>query len=102
MERLIITADDTLYYRLARQVEVEGDTPTRASTVLQGWEQAVARQPAMILLDMNLRSADTLLEALHGRLAQLPAAVELVAIAPAGRLPFPLRRFCTAVLNRET
>ena len=67
MIRLIITADDELYDRLARRSQAEGDTPRRAVNALSGLEQAMAEPADMIIVDMALRSADTLLETLHSR-----------------------------------
>jgi len=97
MVRLIITADDELYERLAGRARADGDVPQQAADALAGLEQAVAQQPGMILLDMALRSADTLLETLHCR--PETAGIPLLAVAPGGRLPFELRRLCAAVLE---
>ncbi|MFZ5915634.1 MAG: hypothetical protein ACOYZ7_01720 [Chloroflexota bacterium] len=100
MIRLIVTADDALYDRLARRAQTEGDTPHRATNVLDGLKQATAQPVAMIWVDMSLHAADTLLEALHSR--QATAAIPLVALAGRGRLPFELRRLCAAVLEVDT
>jgi DNA-binding response OmpR family regulator len=100
MDRLIITADDGLYERLAEQVRADDDVPCRASNALSGLEWAVSRRPGMILLDMALRSADTLLEALHHQ--PETAAIPLLAVVDGAGLPFELRRLCAAVLNLKT
>ena len=96
MIRLIITADDELYDRLARRSQAEGDTPRRAVNALSGLEQAMAEPAEVIIVDMALRSADTLLEALHSR--RETAATPLLAVTADGQLPFGLRRLCTEVL----
>jgi DNA-binding response OmpR family regulator len=97
MIRLIITADDGLYDRLANRAQVEGDTPQRAVDALSGLEQAMTEPVEMIIVDMALRSADTLLEALHSR--RETATIPLLAVAPVGRLSFEQRRLCAAVLE---
>ena len=105
MIRLIITADDELYDRLARRSQAEGDTPRRAVNALSGLEQAMAEPADMIIVDMALRSADTLLETLHSRreTAATPHRIGhgtmLLAVTADGQLPFGLRRLCTEVLT---
>lgn len=100
MWQLIVTADDSLYQRLAACVVDDGDTPGRARDALTGLELATSRQPGMVFVDFSLRSADTLIETLHShpRTAHIP----LLAVAPGGRLPFDLRRLCQAVLNADS
>jgi DNA-binding response OmpR family regulator len=100
MDRLIITADDRLYQRLADQARADDDVPYRASDALSGLHRAVSQRPGMVLLDMALRSADTLLETLHSR--PETAAIPLLAVVEGARLPFELRRFCAAVLARRS
>jgi DNA-binding response OmpR family regulator len=100
MDRLIITADEGLYRQLAAQACADDDAPCRASDALSGLEWAVSRRPGMILLDMALRSADTLLETLRRR--PETAAIPLLAVAEGARLPFELRRLCAAVLVRKS
>jgi DNA-binding response OmpR family regulator len=100
MIRLIITADDELYDRLAHRAQAEGDTPRRADNVLDGLEQAIADLPGLIIIDMALRSADTLLETLHSR--RETTSIPLLAVTAGGRLPFELHRLCAAVLEVET
>lgn len=100
MIRLIITADDGLYDRLACRAQAEGDTPRRATNALAGLEQAMSEPAGLIIVDMALRSADTLLEALHSR--EETTAIPLLAVTADGRLPFELRRLCAAVLEVRT
>ena len=97
MIRLIVTADDKLFDRLAQRTQVEGDTPQRAADVLTGLKQAMTQPVGMIVVDMSLRAADTLLETLHSR--QETAAIPLLAITTNEQLPFELRRLCAAVLE---
>lgn len=100
MIRLIITPDDDLYDRLARRAQTEGDTPRRATSVLDGLKQTMAQPAGMIIVDMSLHAADTLIETLHSR--QETAAIPLLAITADGRLPLELRRLCAAVLEVST
>jgi len=100
MIRLIVTADDALYDRLAHRAKNEGDTPQRAKDVLAGFSQAMAQPVGMIIVDMSLRAADTLLETLHSRRAT--AAIPLLAVTANRPLPFELRRLCAAVLEVDT
>lgn len=97
MIRLIITADDKLYNRLARRVRAEGDTPLRAEDALGGLERAMTESPGSIMVDMTLRSADTLLETLHSR--RETTSIPLLAVTADGWLPFELHRLCAAVLE---
>ncbi len=102
MIRLIITADDKLYERLARRAQDEGDMAKRAASVLDGLRQTIEQPPDMIVIDMSLHAADTLLETLHSR--QDTAAIPLLAVTVGGNepLPFELRRLCAAVLGVES
>jgi len=100
MIRLIITADDELYDRLAHRAQAEGDTPRRADNVLDGLKRAMTGSPGLIMVDMALRSADTLLETLHSR--RETTSIPLLAVTASGRLPFELHRLCAAVLEVET
>jgi DNA-binding response OmpR family regulator len=97
MIRLIVTADDKLYDRLARRTRAEGDVPRRAVHALDGLEQATVQPAGMIIVDMALHAADTLLETLHSR--NITANVPLLAVTADGQLPFELRRLCAAVLE---
>lgn len=106
MIRLIITADDRLYGRLADKAQEEGDLAQQATNVLDGYKQAVAVQLntqaetlAMIIIDMNLHAADTLLETLHSR--PETSHIPLLAVQSDKRLPFELRRLCTDVLGAD-
>jgi DNA-binding response OmpR family regulator len=100
MIRLIITTDDELYDRLARRAWAEGDTPLRAEDALDGLEQAMTQSPGLIIVDMALRSADTLLETLYSR--RETTEIPLIAVTADGQLPFELHRLCAAVLEVET
>lgn len=100
MIRLIITSDDKLYNRLARRAQSEGDSPRRAANALAGFKQAMTQPAGMIIVDMSLHAADTLIETLHSR--QETAAIPLLAITADGRLPLELRRLCAAVLEVST
>ncbi len=100
MIRLIVTADDKLYDRLAQRTQIEGDTPQRAADVLAGLKQAMTQSVGMIAVDMSLHAADTLLETLHSR--EETAAIPLLAVTADGHLPFKLRRLCAAVLEVDT
>jgi len=99
MIRLIVTADDKLYDRLARRVQNEGDTPKRAVDALSGFKQVMAQPINMVIVDMSLHAADTLLEALHSRAET--AGIPLLAVVANSQLPFELRRLCAAVLEVE-
>jgi DNA-binding response OmpR family regulator len=94
---LIITADDAVYERLARHARSDGDVPRRAAGALAGLELAVEERPRRIVLDMELRAADTLLESLHRRSEM--AGVPLLAVTSGRYLPYALRRLCAGVLN---
>ncbi len=100
MNRLIITADDKLYRRLACRTEDEGDTPQRANNVLDGFRLATAQPVDMIVVDMSLHAADTLVETLRSR--PVTAGIPLYVVKSGGRLPFELRRLCTDVLEAST
>ena len=100
MIRLIVTADDELYDRLAHRARAEGDTSHRANHALAGLEQAMAESPGLIIVDMALRSADTLLETLHSR--RETSSIPLLAVTTDGRLPLELHRLCVGVLEVET
>jgi DNA-binding response OmpR family regulator len=97
MIRLIITADDKLYDQLARRAKDEGDAAQQATNVLDGFKQAMTQPADMIIVDMSLHAADTLLETLHSR--EETAAIPLLAVTADGRLPVELRRLCAAVLE---
>jgi DNA-binding response OmpR family regulator len=94
---LIVTANDSVYERLARRARSDGDVPRRATGALDGLEQAVAERPKGILLDMELHAADTLLESLHRR--PETAGIPLLAVTTSRHLPYALRRLCAGVLN---
>ena len=100
MSRLIITADDKLYLRLACKTEDKGGLPQRADNVLDGFRLATSQQVEMIVVDMSLHAADTLIETLRSRRAT--AGIPLYVVKSEGRLPFELRRLCTDVLEAGT
>ena len=102
MIRLIVTADDALYDRLATEARTEGDSVWRATDVLKGYRLArTLLQEAIIIVDMSLATADTLLEALHSR--QATAHIPLLAVQCDHRpLPLALRRLCVDVLETDT
>ena len=102
MIRLIVTADDALYDRLAAEARGDGDAVQRATDVLDGYRQARALdREAVIVIDMSLATADTLLEALHSRPAT--AHIPLLAVQCDHRpLPLVLRRLCVDVLGADT
>jgi DNA-binding response OmpR family regulator len=97
MVRLIITADDELYERLACKTQEEGDTLQRATNVLDGYRLATTRLIDMIVVDLSLHAADTLLETLHSR--AVTASIPLYVVKSGERLPFELRRLCTDILE---
>lgn len=99
MIRLIITVDDTLYELLARRAQHEGDAVQRSTNVLDGFKQATTRPTDMIVVDMSLRAADTLLEALHSRKETSSIPVLAVTQDETKQLPPELRRLCAAVLE---
>ena len=98
MSRLIVTADDTLYGRLARRIG--DDTPYRASNVLDAYRLAASQPIDTIVIDMSLHAADTLVETLRSR--PVTADIPLYVVNAGGRLPFELRRLCTDVLEANT
>jgi hypothetical protein len=102
MIRLIVTTNDALYDRLAAVALREGDLARRAKDVLDGYRQArTLDQKAVIIVDMSIPTADTLLEALHSR--QATAHIPLFAIQCDHRpLPLVLRRLCIDVLEEST
>lgn len=117
MIKLIVTADDALYERLAGKAQAEGDVPWRAMDVLDGLGQArklatsvrVSFAPpgspdpglgqGTVVVDMALHAADTLIETLHS----LPetSGIPLLAVKPGGGLPFEIRRLCVGVLEAD-
>jgi ActR/RegA family two-component response regulator len=99
MIRLIITSDDDLFSRLAARARKEGDTPRRATNALDGLQQATTRAVRMIVVDMSLHAADTLVESLHSRPAT--ASIPLFAVKTGERIPLELRRLCTDVLTAD-
>jgi hypothetical protein len=103
MIQLIITADDGLYEQLASRAWSEGDAPDRAFNAIEGLEKAALlydeKKGALILLDMALRSADTLLETLSCR--PKISAIPRLAVVTGGQLPFHLRRLCKGVIDKN-
>jgi hypothetical protein len=97
MIRLIITADDDLYARLATKADADGDNVQRATNVLDGLQQARALAVGMIIVDISLHAADTLVETLHHR--PRTSHIPLFVVETCRRLPFELRRLCTDVLG---
>ena len=102
MIRLIVTANDELYERLNKKARADGDSVRRATDVLDGYRQAkMLGQDAVIVVDMSLSTADTLVETLHSRHAT--AHIPLLAVQCDGRrLPLALRRLCTDVVEADT
>ena len=101
MIRLIVTANDELYEQLNKKARAEGDSVRRATNVLDGFGQAtMLGQDAVIVVDMSLPTADTLVETLHSRHAT--AHIPLLAIQCDGQpLPLALRRLCTDVVEAD-
>lgn len=101
MIRLIVTANDELYERLNKRARVDGDSVRRATNVLDGYRQAkMLGQDAIIMVDMSLSTADTLVETLHSR--QATAHIPLLAIQCNHQsLPLALRRLCTDVMEAD-
>jgi DNA-binding response OmpR family regulator len=100
MIRLIVTADDNLYDWLASRTQDEGDVPRRATNALDGFKQAKTQPAGMIIVDMSLHAADTLLETLHSR--EETASIPRMAITADGQLPLALRRLCAAVVEVDS
>jgi DNA-binding response OmpR family regulator len=100
MNRLIITADDELYQRLVYKTKDKGDTPQRANDVLDGFRLAASQPIDVIIIDMSLHAADTLVETLRSKPAT--AGIPVYVVKSGGRLPFELRRLCTDVLEAST
>ena len=99
MVTLIITADDELYERLACRTQEEGARLHRATNVLDGFRLATTHSVSMIVVDMSLHAADTLVETLHSKTAT--ADIPLYVVKSRERLPFELRRLCTDVLEAD-
>ena len=97
MIRLIITADDELYDRLACNGPGADGAHRRALDVLDGFRQATQHPVDVIIIDMSLHAADTLVETLHNR--PVTAHIPLYVVQSARRIPFELRRLCTDVLE---
>ncbi len=100
MIKLIITANDNLYQRLADKDMVEGATAQRATSVLGGYRQVMTQETDEIIVDMALYAADTLVELLHSK--RITNTVPVFAILNNGRMPVALRRLCTDVLEADT
>jgi hypothetical protein len=102
MISLVVTANDELYERFERQTRADGHTSRRARDVLDGYRQAkTLGLDAIIVVDMSLSTADTLVEALHSR--QATAHIPLLAIQCDQRpLPLGVRRLCIGVIEAET
>jgi DNA-binding response OmpR family regulator len=101
MIRLIVTANDELYEQLNKKARAEGDSVQRATDVLDGYRQAkMLGQDAIIIVDMSLSTADTLVETLHSRHAT--AHIPLLAVqCDRQPLPLALRRLCTDVVEAD-
>jgi ActR/RegA family two-component response regulator len=99
MIKLIITADDGLYERLAARVQGQGDEPRRAANALDGLHLATAEPVSSIIVDMAIHAADTLIETLRNK--QATCNIPLFAVQSGGRIPFELRRLCTDVLEAK-
>jgi hypothetical protein len=99
MIKLIVTADDDLYDRLAAKANADGHHLRRAIDVLDGLQQARAPAVGTIIVDMSLHAADTLVETLHNR--PRTSHIPLFVVETCERLPFELRRLCTDVLEAD-
>jgi CheY-like chemotaxis protein len=66
---------------------------------LDGFKRATTQPADVIVVDMALRAADTLLEALHSRKETSSIPVLAVTTDEAKQLPPELRRLCAAVLE---
>jgi len=99
MIRLIVTADDELYYRLSNKARDPGDAFRRARNVLDGHRMATTEPVGTIVVDLALHAADTLVETLHSRAST--SHIPLYVVGCGERLPFELRRLCTDVLESD-
>jgi ActR/RegA family two-component response regulator len=96
----IITADNALYTRLSQRAMQRGETPRRATNVLEGYRLTMSEAVQVIIVDMSLHAADTLVETLHSRAAT--TNIPIYVIESGKRLPLELRRLCTDVLEADT
>jgi hypothetical protein len=99
MIRLIVTADDELYYRLSSKAHDPGDAFRRARNALGGYRMATTEPVGAIVVDLALYAADTLVETLHSRPST--SHIPLYVVGCGERLPFELRRLCTDVLESD-
>ena len=97
MVRLIVTADDKLYERLACRTEDADDAPQRANNVLDAFRLATSQPVDEVIIDMSLHAADTLVETLRSK--PVTAGIPLYVVNSGERLPFELRRLCTDVFE---
>ena len=97
MIHLIVTANDTLYDRLSKEIGCDGDTVHRATSVLDVSRLVAAHAIDRIFVDMALHAADTLIETLHTRPETTHIAVHVIQTGQ--KVPFALRRLCTDVLE---
>jgi hypothetical protein len=100
MIRLVVTADDALYERLACRAEDQRDVCRRATNALDGLRISTTEAVGAIVVDMSLHAADTLVETLHSRAAT--ADIPLYVVKSGGRIPLELRRLCSGVLEADT
>ena len=98
MITLVVTADDTLYGRLAVRC-TEDDVLLRASDVLEGHAIATARPIERVIVDMSLHAADTLVETLRSR--AVTSDIPVYVVGSRRQLPFALRRLCTDILETD-
>jgi hypothetical protein len=98
MIKLVVTANDRLYERLACAGD-QGCQFQRATNVLDGFRLATTQEIDMIVVDISLHAADTLIETLHSRPAT--SRIPLYVVESDDRLPFELRRLCTDVLEAD-
>jgi len=99
MIQLVVTANNTLYERLAQKAQKEAISPIRATNVLDGFKMVAQQSPQSVIVDMALHAADTLVETLHSR--PETAHIPIYAVKTNGRLPFELRRLCTDILEAD-
>ncbi len=99
MIQLIVTANDDLYERLSIRTQQEGDTPRRATNVLDGFRCAASLSVSKVTIDMAVHASDTLVETLRAR--SETSHIPVYAIESSDRVPLALRRLCTGVLEES-
>jgi DNA-binding response OmpR family regulator len=99
MIKLVVTADNDLFERLCNKMQNQSDTCLHATNVLDAHRLATSTQLDVIVVDISLHAADTLVETLHSRPATSDIPVYLVECGE--RVPFALRRLCTDILEAD-